>query len=165
VTATCVEADRWLSDVLEVPCALMAFVPRAPASSMPAYEVHSSLHDATPFHLTSEESLADLNARADTSLPMNRFRPNLVVRGASAYAEDSWRTVAIGHTVLRWVKPCTRCVATTTDQLTGERKSREPLTTLSQYRRDGSTVVFGHYLMPERWGSELRVGDSVRIVE
>jgi uncharacterized protein YcbX len=165
VTPASVEADRWLSDVLGVSCRLMAFAPAAPALSVPFYEVHSSLHDATPFHLTSEESLADLNARARTSLPMNRFRPNLVVRGASAYAEDSWRAVEVGDTRLRWIKACTRCVATTTDQQTGERNSREPLLTLARYRRDGSTVVFGHYMMPERWGAEIRVGDSVRIVE
>jgi uncharacterized protein YcbX len=165
VTATSVEADRWLSDVLAVSCRLMAFVPTAAAVNVPSYEVHSSLHDATPFHLTSEESLADLNARARTSLPMNRFRPNLVVRGASAYAEDSWRTVAVGDTVLHWIKPCKRCVATTTDQVTGERQSREPLATLKTYRRLGLGVAFGHYLMAERWGAELRVGDPVRIVE
>src|SRR5215218_8592694 len=147
VTGTSAEADRWLSDVLKVSCRLMAFVPSASALNVPSYEVHSSLHDATPFHLTSEESLADLNARARTSIPMDRFRPNVVVRGGTAYAEDSWKTVAVGDTVLRWVKPCTRCVTTTTDQLTGERESREPLATLSTYRRMKSVVVFGHYLM------------------
>jgi len=87
------------------------------------------------------------------------------VRGASAYAEDSWKTVAIGDTTLSWVKACKRCVATTTDHLTGERTSREPLATLSTYRRQGASVVFGHYLMPERWGAEMRVGDPVRIIE
>lgn len=165
VTATSAAADRWLSDVLDVPCRLMVFAADAPASNVPFYEVHSSLHDATPFHLTSEESLVDLNARAGTSLPMNRFRPNLVVRGASAYAEDSWKTVAIGDTVLRWIKACTRCVTTTTDQVTGERRSREPLATLSKYRRTGSAVVFGQYLVAEHCGDGLRVGDPLRIVE
>jgi uncharacterized protein YcbX len=165
LVATSAVADRWLSDVLAIPCRLMAFAPGAPASPVPASEVHSSLHDATPFHLTSEESLADLNARARASLPMNRFRPNLVVRGTRAYAEDTWRTVTIGDTVLRWIKPCTRCVVTTTDQVTGDRQSREPLATLRTYRRDGSTVVFGHYFMTERWGADLRVGDPLRIVE
>jgi len=165
VTATSAEADQWLSDVLECSCRLMAFVPGAPALNVPFYEVHSSLQDATPFHLTSEESLADLNARAGTSLPMIRFRPNVVVRGARAYAEDSWKAVAIGDTVLRWVKPCTRCVVTTTDHLTGERVGREPLAALSKYRREGSEVVFGHYLMPERWGADMRVGDPLRIIE
>jgi uncharacterized protein len=165
VTPTSVEADEWISDALGVSCRLMAFVPAAPALNVPPYETQSSLHDATPFHLTSEESLSDLNARASTPLPMNRFRPNLVVRGATAYAEDSWKTIAFGTTVLRWVKSCTRCVATTTDQVTGERMGREPLATLSKYRREGSTVVFGHYFMPERCGPELRVGDELSIVE
>jgi len=165
VTPTSVEADEWLSDALGVSCRLMAFVPTASALNVPPYERQSSLHDATPFHLTSEESLSDLNARAGTSLPMNRFRPNLVVRGATAYAEDSWKTIAIGDTVLQWVKSCTRCVATTTDQVTGERTGPEPLATLSKYRRKGSTVVFGHYFMPERWGTRLAVGDELRIVE
>jgi len=164
VTSTSVEADEWISDALGVSCRLMAFVPTASALNVPPYETQSSLHDATPFHLTSEESLSDLNARAGTSLPMNRFRPNLVVSGASAYAEDSWKTIAIGDTVLQWVKACTRCVATTTDQVTGERTSPEPLTTLSKYRRHGSTVVFGHYFRPERWGRRLGVGDELRIV-
>jgi uncharacterized protein len=163
--ATSAAADRWLSEVLDVPCRLMAFAPDVPALNVPFYEVHSSLQDATPFHLTSEESLSDLNARARTSLPMNRFRANLVVRGARPYAEDGWRAVAIGDTVLRWIKPCTRCVATTTDHVTGERTSREPLATLATYRRQGLSVVFGHYLMAERWGDEMRVGDPVRIVE
>jgi hypothetical protein len=143
----------------------MVFASDARALSVPFFEVHSSLHDAAPFHLTSEESLADLNARAGTTLPMNRFRPNLVVRGARAYAEDSWKTVAIGDTILRWIKACKRCVTTTTDQTTGERTSREPLLTLSKYRRQGSAVVFGHYLMAERCGPDIRVGDPVRIVE
>lgn len=165
VTSTSDDADRWLSDVLGVPCRLMAFVPDVAALTVPSYEVHSSLQDATPFHITSEESLADLNARAGTSLPMNRFRPNIVVRGSDAYAEDGWKTVAIGDTRMQWIKSCTRCVATTTDQLTGERMGREPLFTLSKYRREGPNVVFGHYFAPESWGSEIRVGDELRVIE
>jgi uncharacterized protein YcbX len=165
VRPTSAEADRWISEVLGVPCRLMAFASDAHALNVPFFEVHSSLQDATPFHLTSEESLADLNTRAGTTLPMNRFRPNLVVRGASAYAEDSWKTLAIGDTILRWLKACKRCVTTTTDHTTGERTSREPLRTLSKYRREGPEVVFGHYLMAERWGPAIRVGDPVRIVE
>jgi uncharacterized protein YcbX len=158
------EADEWFTRALGVRCRLMAFVPDAAALNVPYYEIHSSLQDATPFHLTSEESLADLNARMAEPIPMDRFRPNLVVRGATAYAEDDWKTIAIGGTTLRWIKPCTRCVATTTDQETGARASREPLFTLSRYRRIGSTVVFGHYLMADSWGDRLRVGDPVTVV-
>ena len=165
VTHVSAEADAWFTRALGVRCQLMAFVPEAPALQVPSYEVHSSLQDATPFHLTTEESLADLNARMAAPIPMNRFRPNLVVRGATPYAEDGWNTIAIGGMTLRWIKPCTRCVATTTDQETGERGSRDPLYTLARYRRVGSEVVFGHYLVADTWGDRLRVGDAVRILE
>ena len=158
------EADAWFSAALGVPCRLMAFVPNAPALDVPSYEVHSSLQDATPFHLTTVESLADLNSRMSASIPMNRFRPNLVVRGGVPYAEDGWKQLSIGETTLRWIKACTRCVATTTDHLTGERGSREPLSTLAQYRRLGPSVVFGHYLVADQWADRLRVGDRVTAV-
>jgi uncharacterized protein YcbX len=164
VVAVGAHADEWFTRALGVACRLMAFVPEAPALNVPPYEVHSSLQDATPFHLTTEESLADLNARMATPIPMNRFRPNLVVRGAPAYSEDQWKAIAIGDTALRWIKPCTRCVATTTDQETGERKGREPLFTLAQYRRVGTEVAFGHYLVADTWGERLRVGDPVRVL-
>ena len=159
------EADDWLTRALGVRCRLMSFLPDVAALTVPPYEVHSSLQDATPFHLTTEESLADLNARMETPIPMNRFRPNLVVRGAAPYAEDGWRRIAIGETTLRWIKPCTRCVATTTDQLTGERGSRDPLFTLARYRRFGAEVVFGHYLVADAWGDRLRVGDPVSVLD
>ena len=90
-------------------------------------------------------------------------KQNLVVRGAMPYAEDGWKTVSIGVTTLEWIKPCTRCVATTTDQETGLRASREPLFTLAGYRRLGNEVAFGHYLVASTWGDRLRVGDTVTI--
>jgi uncharacterized protein YcbX len=158
------EADEWFTEALGVQCQLMAFVPGAPTLNVPDYEVHSSLQDATPFHLTSEDSLADLNGRMASPVPMNRFRPNLVVRGAEAYAEDRWHRIAIGEHMFRWIKPCTRCVMTTTDQETGSRDRREPLFTLSTYRRFGSEVVFGHYLVADTLAGPLRVGDHVRVV-
>jgi len=159
------EADAWFTRALGLRCRLMAFGPDAAALNVPPYEAHSSLQDATPFHLTAEESLADLNARMATPIPMNRFRPNLVVRGAAPYAEDRWRSISIRDTALRWIKPCTRCVATTTDQETGERASREPLFTLAHYRRIGLNVVFGHYLVADAWGDRLRAGDSVTVID
>jgi uncharacterized protein YcbX len=159
------DADAWFTEALGERCRLMAFVPDAPALNVPSYEVHSSLQDATPFHLTTVESLADLNSRMAAPIPMNRFRPNLVVRGGLPYAEDGWKQLAIGDTTLRWIKPCTRCVATTTDHLTGERASRDPLLTLARYRRLGPSVVFGHYLVADTWGDRLRVGDRVTVLD
>ena len=165
VTPVGSQADDWFSRALGVQCRLMAFVPDAPGLNVPSYETNSSLQDATPFHLTTEESLADLNARMGVPIPMNRFRPNLVVRGGVPYAEDAWKTLAIGETTLRWIKPCTRCVATTTDHETGDRPSREPLYTLARYRRWGNEVIFGHYLVADTWGDRIRVGDRVRVIE
>src|SRR5204863_2038245 len=104
--------------------------------------VNSSLQDATPFHLTSETSLADLNARMAAPLPMQRFRPNIVVRGGEPYAEDAWRVFNVGTIGFEWIRPCTRCAITTTDHITGERPSKEPLRTLATYRRQGNQVVF-----------------------
>jgi len=159
------EADDWFTEALGVRCHLMAFVPGARALNVPDYEVHSALQDATPFHLTSEDSLEDLNGRMTTPVPMNRFRPNLVVRGADPYAEDRWHRIAIGDHVFRWIKPCTRCVMTTTDQETGSRDRREPLFTLSTYRRFGSQVVFGHYFVADTLAGPIHIGDEVRILD
>jgi uncharacterized protein YcbX len=155
------DADSWFTRALGVRCRLMAFVPDVPALDLPSYETNSSLQDATPFHLTSESSLADLNARMTTPIPMNRFRPNVVVRGSDPYAEDGWKRIAVGDMVLEWIKPCTRCVATTTDQHTGARASQEPLRTLARYRRVGNEVSFGHYLVASTWGDAISIGDSV----
>jgi uncharacterized protein YcbX len=155
------DIDRWFSEALAMPCRLLAFLPDAPALNVPDYELHSSLQDATPFHLTTEESLADLNERTEAPIPMERFRPNVVVRGAAPYAEDHWKRVRIGGMILRHIKPCTRCAITMTDQQTGARPSKDPLRALSQYRRLGNEVVFGHYLVAETWSPWLSVGDPV----
>jgi uncharacterized protein YcbX len=96
---------------------------------------------------------------------MNRFRPNVVVSGFPAYAEDTWNRIAIGGIQLRWIKACTRCAITMTDQQTGERERREPLFTLSTYRRVGSEVAFGHYLVAETPSGDLQVGDRVAVLE
>ncbi len=120
--------------------------------------------DGYPFLLTTEESLADLNARMATPLPMNRFRPSIVISGAEPFAEDGWRRIRIGAIIFAVVKPCARCVVTTTDQSTAER-GREPLRTLATYRRvQGKGVMFGQNLIHESTGV-IRVGDPVELVE
>jgi uncharacterized protein YcbX len=118
-----------------------------------------SFADGFPFLLISEESLADLNRRLADPLPMNRFRPNLVVAGAEPYAEDGWDRIEIGGVRLRMVKPCARCVVTTTDQTTAQR-GKEPLRTLATYRKVEGEVMFGQNVVPEGRG-HLRVGDQL----
>ncbi len=128
-----------------------------------------SFADGYPLLLTTLASLDALNsliARGDRAyegpLPMNRFRPNLVVAGTTAWAEDDWTRVTIGEVVFRVAKMCGRCVVTTTDQDTAER-GREPLRTLGRHRRFGSQLIFGQNLVPESTGV-VRVGDPVTVV-
>jgi uncharacterized protein YcbX len=135
----------WFSEALGTPCSLVHMPvetvrPADPAFAPPGVRV--SFADAFPFLLISEESLADLNARLPTPLSMNRFRPNLVVRGEGPYVEDSLTTFQLGEIEFRVAKPCDRCVVTTTDQETAER-GVEPLRTLATYRKVGGEVMFG----------------------
>jgi uncharacterized protein YcbX len=118
-----------------------------------------SFADGYPFLLISEESLADLNGRLPRPVPMDRFRPNLVVAGGAPYAEDGWTRIGVGGLAMRVVKPCPRCVVTTTDQATSER-TPEPLRTLATYRKVNGEVMFGQNVIHENSG-RVRVGDSV----
>ncbi|MFE6775029.1 MOSC domain-containing protein [Streptomyces sp. NPDC057702] len=129
-----------------------------------------SLADSMPFLVTTTASLAALNsliAQGDHAhegpLPMNRFRPNVVVDGVEPWAEDGWHRLLIGDVAFRVAKPSTRCVITTTDQRTAER-GKEPLRTLARHHRLGNKVVFGQNLVPEHTGT-VRIGDPVKILE
>lgn len=93
---------------------------------------------------------------------MNRFRPNVVVAGTAAWAEDDWTRISIGDVAFRVVKPCGRCVITTTDQHTA-RRGAEPLRTLARHRLSGKELLFGQNLIPDTAGV-IRVGDPVRIL-
>jgi uncharacterized protein YcbX len=119
-----------------------------------------SFADGFPYLLASEASLADVSLRAGVELPMSRFRPNLGITGAPAFAEDDWARVRIGSIAFDVKKPCTRCVITTTDQDTGARMGKEPLETLAQYRRWHGRPIFGQNLIARGEG-RLRVGDAV----
>jgi uncharacterized protein YcbX len=118
--------------------------------------------DAFAFLLVSEASLADLNSRLPRPLPMARFRPNIVLRGLEPFSEDDIDRIVFGDVELRCVKPCIRCITTTTDQVTGERDGEEPLRVLRTYRRLASLkgVAFGMNAIVIRGaGSRLKVGD------
>jgi uncharacterized protein YcbX len=123
-----------------------------------------SFADAYPFLIISEASLADLNHRLPQTIPMNRFRPNIVVGGAlDSYAEDQWQSIEIGSLRFRHGAPCVRCVVTTTDQITLER-GKEPLKTLATYRRNSDGGVnFGMNFFCESSTGTIRVGDIIRL--
>ncbi len=165
-----------------------------------------SFADGYPLMLLSEASVEDLNGRLSVNfselpprhpdkvhrdatppkqggklfepLPMNRFRPNLVVSGSEAYAEDDWARIRVGEAIFRSTKPCERCVITTVDQSRGEFDGKEPLKTLATYRLakqvmperidafgvEPNAVLFGQNLIPETPGATLRFGDRVEVL-
>lgn len=158
--------DEWLSSFLGADYQLVRLPPgggRQVNLDHAAVGDSVGFADGYPFLLISEGSLEELNRRlverGEDPLPMNRFRPNLVVSGCEAFAEDGWRRVRIGEVEFRVCKPCDRCAITTVDQATGS-VGREPLRTLATFRRAGSKVLFGQYLAHDGMG-ELRVGDAV----
>ncbi len=114
--------------------------------------------DAFPLLLISQASLDDLNARLENPVPMNRFRPNIVVQGCEAFAEDSWSGLHSESGVLSVVEPCSRCVMPSIDQTTAEKNSAI-LRALASYRRaqDGKTY-FGQNLLHKNH-AQLNVGD------
>lgn len=154
------EADGWFSVLLGHPC-LLVHMPstaiRTVSHSSALKSDHIAFPDAFPFMLLSEASLDDLNGRLAEPVPMNRFRPNIVVRGCAPYEEDTWRDLRIGSLPFLGAKPCARCTTTTVDQATAV-KGVEPLQTLASYRNRNGDVLFGQNLLHRAKGV-LRIGD------
>jgi len=158
------EASQWFSKLLGAPCQLVAMTaPCArqvdPEFGRPGDEV--SFADGYPLLLTTTESLADLNTRTPQIMSMDRFRPNVVVSGAPAWAEDHWQKLRIGDVNFVGAKDCDRCVFTTIDPASGDKHpDQEPLRTLSKYRRRNAKVYFGRLLIPQSPGV-IRCGDTL----
>ncbi len=160
-------ADEWFSNFLGVDCRLV-FMPEGSERHVNKnYAVREtdvvSFVDGYPFMLIGEASLTDLNSRLSEKLPMNRFRPNFVVSGSDAFAEDHWKQIRIGETLFNIVKPCARCVIPTIDQQTAI-ASKEPTKTLSEYRKFDGKILFGQNLIAENFGGTVSVGDEVEII-
>jgi uncharacterized protein len=153
---------RWFSDQLGLPCRLVSFPESNPRPVDPAYRVaqeHVSLADGYPLLIIGQASLDDLNGRLQQPVPMNRFRPNLVFTGGMPYEEDTWRNFTVGKNAFVGVKPCARCVLTTVDQDNGS-MGKEPLLTLSKYRRQNDRILFGQNVVPVDV-TEVNEGDEI----
>jgi uncharacterized protein YcbX len=162
------EADAWVSKVVGLEARLVYLDDPTRRPVDPAYgraDDRVSFADGYPVLLTNTASLAAVNdwlaAEYEEPVPMTRFRPNVVVDGASPWAEDGWvgGRLRIGGVDFRAVKPCDRCVLTTIDPETGER-GREPLRVLGKYRRLPGGILFGINLIPDGVG-RVAVGDPV----
>jgi hypothetical protein len=159
-------AAEWFSDILGTPLRLVQWGSASHRQIDPAWApgatVETTFNDGYPAIGVTEASLDDLNARLAEPIPMGRFRPTIVVRGAEPWGEDAWRTLHVGSLTFDAVKPCARCVVTTTDQRSGVRnRQQEPLRTLATFRTvRGLGAIFGQNLVHRGPGS-LAVGDAV----
>lgn len=165
-TVAVVEAEKhyheWFSSRLGIKCRLVGFPEHEPRLIDPAYrpaQENVSLADGYPLLVIGQSSLDDLNGRLEEPVPMNRFRPNIVFTGGDPYEEDSWRQFRIGANRFLGVKPCGRCVLTTVDQETGV-AGKEPLLTLSRYRRKNERICFGQNVIPVDY-YEVHEGDEI----
>lgn len=157
------DVATWLSDMLGQSCRLVGLAAGYTRFVNPEYA--TSVNDAVSFAdgfaslLTCDASLVDLNQRMAQPIGMDRFRPNIVVSGSAAWDEDNWRELQVGTVHMTAVKPCARCVVTTTDQSTGARHT-EPLATLATFRKQALGVIFGQNLVHHGRGT-IAVGDRV----
>lgn len=173
--------NQWLSDRLETECQMVYMPDESEREINKFFRQHDeivSFADGYPFLIIGENSLNELNKRLDSKLPINRFRPNIVVSDSEAFAEDRWKKIQIGKTVFRSTKPCARCVVTTVEQNRGEFEGKEPLKTLADFRQakdvfpgefesldlNANAVLFGQNLVAENFGGIIKVGDEVKIL-
>ena len=186
--------NEWFSEVLKRECRLVLMpetTERHVSEQFDSGEDIVSFADGYPLLLIGEGSLEELNRRIHLSngaeagkapafqIPMNRFRPSLVVKGSEPFAEDEWAKIRVGDAIFRVVKPCGRCVITTTDQEKGEVVGKEPLKTLATFRKAAdvrpvgyeqfghgpNSVLFGENLIPDNPGVTVNIGDEVEVLE
>jgi uncharacterized protein YcbX len=155
------EIDEWFSEIIGIKCHLVKMPESTERVVDKTYAKNKivSFADGYPFMIIGQSSLDDLNSRMEVPLPMNRFRTNFVFTGGKPFEEDGWKKFKIGDVEFEAVKPCTRCVITTTNQDTAERL-HEPLLTLSMFRKFDNKVMFGMNLVCESTGM-VKVGDMI----
>ncbi len=187
------EVSEWFSDVLGRSCQLVLMPEKSHRNVSEKFDRGDdivSFADGYPLLLIGEGSLANVNERLHDiyrdeeygqklPLPMNRFRPNLVVQGSDPFEEDNWSKIRVGEAIFWVVKPCARCVMTTVDQARGEFDGKEPLKTIASFRmakyvfpdayeslgQTANAVLFGENLIPENPGTTVRVGDQIEVLE
>ena len=160
-------ADAWFSQVIHAPCRLVYMPDTSRRIVNPAYAINDdvvSFASAYPYHLMNLDSVAYVNTLFTNPVPIEHFRPNIVISGAPAFAEDQWQIIQINGILFHLVKPCDRCAITTVDQKNGKITGTEPLRTLAKFRTVDKKVLFGQYLLATQDGI-VQSGDCVQIVK
>jgi uncharacterized protein len=159
------EQNEWFSEMLKANCKLV-FMPddtkRLVDKRYAGNDEITSFTDGYPILMVGQSSLNNLNDKLEEQLPMDRFRPNIVFTGGHAHIEDEMATFEINKINFGGVKPCSRCVMTTINQQTTE-KRKEPLATLATYRLKNNKVYFGQNVLHRQKGS-VSIGDEIKII-
>jgi len=160
---------HWFSNKLGVNVRLVVMEGKSRRAVDPRYansdKDEVSFADAFPYLIIGQASLDYLNQKitSEEMIEMDRFRPSLIFTGGSAHEEDTWREFSIGNVHLSGKKPCARCQVPTYNQHTGAIE-KEPIKTLSSYRRKGNKILFGQYCLLKQ-GDTIKVGDAIDIFE
>lgn len=160
------KADKWFSEKLNSPCRLLYMPESTKRMVDPVYALNNditSFSDGYPLLLAGQSSLDDLNGRMIEALPMDRFRPNIVMAGGQPFEEDSMEQFSVNGINFYGVKLCGRCVVTTTNQETGA-TGKEPLKTLAGYRMANNKVYFGQNVLCGGEGV-IRSGDEIVVIK
>lgn len=158
------KVNTWLSDRLKKEVRLVKLASDTSRShrnsrTMDTYDV--TLADAYPYLIIGTASLAELNGKLVNPIPMDRFRPSVVIATEIPHEEDKWSEIRIGKAIFKNIKPCGRCTVITIDQQTGI-VDNEPLRILSTYRKSDNSVLFGCYYVCTQIG-EISIGETVEI--
>jgi len=158
------DTNNWFSDFLNKKVRLV-YMPNSTKREVNTYYSIKnnivSFADGYPFLVIGQESLDNLNSKLSDKIDINRFRPNLVIKGFKPHFEDENKIINIGENTFFIVKPCERCLITTINQEKGISTSKEPLKTLSEYRKINGKVIFGQNLIAKNEHGFLKVGDKV----
>jgi uncharacterized protein len=158
--------DEWFSEMLSVKCRLV-YMPdttkRLVDKNYAANDELTGFSDGYPFLIIGQSSLDDLNRRLTNSLPINRFRPNIVFTGGSPYEEDCIKEFKINTIIFYGVKLSARCTITTVNQDDAS-KSQEPLKTLASYRQKNNNIYFGQNLLHSGEGV-IKTGDKIEVIK
>jgi uncharacterized protein YcbX len=158
------EVNQWFSDLLSFSCQLV-FMPefsrRKVDTNYASHEEITSFADGYPFLMIGRSSIDNLNARLDSPVEMNRFRPNIVFTGGQPFEEDALAEFTVNDIDFFGVKLCSRCMITTIDQVNAL-KGKEPLKTLSTYREMNGNVYFGQNLL-HRGEGLIKIGDAIEV--
>lgn len=165
------KVDSWLTQILGETCHLV-YMPKSAERQIDKDfaqdKQYVSFADAFPILLVSQASIDDLNKRLEKPVNINRFRPNIVVDGISAFAEDHWKDFTINKVEYHMAKPCSRCIMPSINQQTGKQDNVKLLSVLNKYRKFDKKIKFAVNILYKDASKvnnqSIRVGDTINLI-